>query len=47
MRLLVILKLLMARSWIENLDPTIVSYKTTSSLACFENKNILFYFEKR
>jgi hypothetical protein len=28
-------------------NPTIAIYNATGSLACFENKNILFYFEKR
>jgi hypothetical protein len=28
-------------------NPTIVSYNATGSLAHLENKNILFYFEKR
>jgi hypothetical protein len=28
-------------------NPTIASYNATGSLARLENKNILFYFEKR
>jgi hypothetical protein len=27
-------------------NPTIASYNATGSLACFENQNISFYFEK-
>jgi hypothetical protein len=27
-------------------NPTIMSYNATGSLACFENKNILYYFKK-
>jgi hypothetical protein len=35
------------RSWQPGQNPTIVNYKATGSLVCFENKNIFFYFEKR
>jgi hypothetical protein len=36
--------LLEGRAWD---NPAIVIYNATSSLACFENKIILIYFEKR